>query len=167
MFIAGYRRQPFIGRIMLPVIAGKYGFKLLGIKKLHRLFPAALRQIGKVKQILDVSQTGSNRFRHNRYRKGKVILSMVGNHIETAFYLFAHFHSSGMKTVQYLILTAAENFGDTLHAKIRRSHMSFRHLSLRTIYQKKSLADLVGMERQLNARAGKVQRPVINIKFAL
>jgi len=146
MFIARHCGQPLIGGIVLPVITGEHLLELSGIKKLYSLLPTALCQIGEVEQILDASQTGIDHLGHNRYREGKIILPVVGYHMEASPDFLTYFHSTGIKPVQDLVLTAAEYFGNTFHTKIGGNYMSLRHLPLRAVYQKKSLTDRIGME---------------------
>ena len=130
----------------MSVIAGKHPAKSIGIKQFHCFLPVAFCQIGEVKQILDIAHTGNNRLRQNRHRKRKVVLTLIGNDIESASDLLARLHTMGIEPVVDLILAAAKPVRNTLHAKIGRDHISFRHTAFRPVNREKILHSFIGMK---------------------
>ena len=120
-----------------------------------------------MKKIADLPEARIDLPQLDLYLKRQIILPPVGDDMKEAGDLLPRFHARSVKTVKNLILTAAETLCHTFHAKVRGCHPSFRQKPIRSVHEKRALADPVCPKGQIDSRAGKVQRTVVHMKFAV
>ena len=167
MLIVPHCGKSQICGIMLLVVSFENAGKLLGIKQPDSLLPAAPGQIGKMKQVLDIAQTGNDRLRSDRHRKRNIILSLIRDDIESPLHFLPGFHPTGIEPVQDLVLRTAKPARDALHTQIGGHRVPLCHLPVRAIYGKAVLRHRISLHLQHNPLTGEFQCAVFMIKFAV